>query len=403
MAEIRGNVSPGFEGVRDAFARNFEVNDEVGAGFALYVDGECVVDLVGGTITEGDPDDGAAEPYTEDTLQLVFSSTKGATATAAHILVDRGELDLDAPVTEYWPEFGTKGKDSAPVRWLLTHEIGLPDVDRRMSMAEALAWDPVVEALADSEPLWEPGTNHGYHAVTFGWLVGELIRRVSGKGLGEFFADEVAGPLDLDFWIGTPAEQHHRISPLIMAAAPEGIFPVIDGAPVPGLLEMLDMLLGPGNLLGRALSAPGGAFADLEVWNSAEVWQAEIGAASGVTNARSLAKMYAATVGEVDGVRLFSEATTKAAATRQVHGPDSVIIFEIPFGLGYMLDGGLLTLGSPTAFGHYGAGGSLGFADPARGIAGGYVMNKMQLGVAGDPRTAGLLDAVNQAVDEAVT
>ncbi len=398
MAEIRGTVTAGFEGVRDAFARNFEVNGDVGAGFALYVDGECVVDLVGGTTAEAEPGGGGADPYTDDTLQLVFSSTKGATATAAHILVDRGELDLDAPITEYWPEFGTKGKDGAPVRWLLTHEIGLPDVDRPMSMAEGLAWDPVVEALADSEPLWEPGTNHGYHAVTFGWLVGELIRRVSGKGLGQFFADEVAAPLGLDFWIGTPDEQHHRISPLILAEAPEGIFEVADGGPAPGLIEMLNMLLGPDNLAGRALTAPGGAFSDLEIWNSPEIWRAEIGAASGITNAKSLAKMYAATVGEVDGVRLFSEATVKNAATRQVEGPDAVLIFEIPFGLGYMLHGGILTMGSPTGFGHYGAGGSLGFADPERGIAGGYVMNKMQVGVAGDPRTVGLFDAVNTAL-----
>ncbi|HKY16033.1 MAG TPA: serine hydrolase domain-containing protein [Microthrixaceae bacterium] len=393
MAVVTGTVGSGFEGVREAFETNFERNGDVGAGFALYLDGECVVDLVGGTRTV----DGS-EPYTADDLQLVFSSTKGATATAAHILVDRGELDLDAPVTEYWPEFGAKGKDGVPVSWLLCHRVGLPDVDRPMTFEQAIAWDPVVEALADSVPVWEPGTQHGYHAVTYGWLVGELIRRVSGKGLGQFFADEVAAPLDLDFWIGLPDEQHHRVVPLITMSAPEGIFPTEEGATPPGLAEMLDMLMGPGNLIGRALTAPGGAFTDQHIWNRPEIWRAEIGAANGITNARSMAKMYAATIGEVDGVRLFSQETLDRALVRQVEGADSVLIFEIPFGLGYMLNGGLLTVGSPDGFGHYGAGGSLGFADPVRGIAGAYVMNKMELGIAGDARTMGLLEAVNAAL-----
>ena len=160
---------------------------------------------------------------------------------------------------------------------------------------------------------------------------------------------------------------------------------------------MLNMLLGPDNLAGRALTAPGGAFDRPRDLEQPRIWRAEIGAASGVTNAKSLAKMYAATVGEVDGVRLFSEATMKNGHDRQVEGPDAVLIFEILFGLGYMLHGGLLTMGSPGGFGHYGAGGSLGFADPDRGIAGGYVMNKMQVGVAGDPRTRGAARrAVNQ-------
>ena len=183
MADVQGTVAPGFEGVRDAFERNFDEHGDVGAGYALYVDGECVVDLVGG-VTEA----GGTEPYGPDALQLVFSSTKGATAMCAHILADRGELDFDAPVTDYWPEFEAAGKADVPVSWLISHQVGLIDVDRKMTLAEALDWDAVTTALAESVPVWPPGTQHGYHAVTYGWLVGEVVRRISGKSLGEFFA-----------------------------------------------------------------------------------------------------------------------------------------------------------------------------------------------------------------------
>jgi CubicO group peptidase (beta-lactamase class C family) len=280
MTEIDGYVEDGFEGVRDAFLANFDLQPdmlgqllghdvcEVGAAVSVWQRGRKVVDLWGGEADRRDH-----SPYTEDTLQLVFSTTKGVTAIAANLLVQRGELDLDAKVADYWPEFGQAGKADIPVRWLLSHQIGLPDVDRPMTKDQALAWDPVIEALADSEPVWEPGTQHGYHAVTYGWLVGEIIRRVSGKSLGTFFADEVAAPLGLDFWIGTPDEQHDRVSPLIVMGAPEGLVaPPVDGEAPPGLVEMLEMLLGPGNLAGRALTAPGGAFAEQdEANNTADV------------------------------------------------------------------------------------------------------------------------------------
>jgi CubicO group peptidase (beta-lactamase class C family) len=393
MANVQGTVAPGFEGVRDAFEKNFDEHADVGAGYSLYVDGDCVVDLVGG-VTEA----GGSEPYGPDALQLVFSSTKGATAMCAHILADRGELDFDAPVTEYWPEFGAAGKAEVPVRWLISHRVGLIDVDRKMSLVEALDWDVVTSALAESAPVWPPGTQHGYHAVTYGWLVGEVVRRISGKSLGEFFATEIADPLGLDFWIGTPDRVHDRVVPVIPFAPPPGLVPELDHAPesggtAPSLGDMLSMFLGSDNLLGRALGAPGGAFGGGDEWNLPEVWRAEIPAANGITNARSLARMYAAFIGEVDGIRLVSPGTLANALVRQVFGPDSVLIFEIPFGLGFMLNGGLMALGSDTAFGHFGAGGSLGFADHERGIAGAYVMNKMEIGLTGDPRSSSLVAA----------
>jgi CubicO group peptidase (beta-lactamase class C family) len=393
MSEVQGFVAPGFEGVRDAFARNFDTHGDVGASAALYRDGELVVDLVGGVTATG-----GADPYTAEHLQLVYSTTKGATAMCAHLLVQRGELDLDAPVTDYWPEYKAHGKGDTPVSWLLCHKAGLPDVDRPMTYEQALAWDPVVEALADSAPLWEPGTQHGYHAVTFGWLVGEIVRRVSGRSLGTFFHEEFAEPLGIDFWIGLPESEHHRVVPII----PMGLPPTIDlGMPpdeMPGMIELLQMLMGPDSLIARALSAPGGAFSDMAQWNDPKLWQAELGAANGITNAPSLAKLYAATVGEVDGVRILRDDTIARAIEPRTSGADAVLVFEIPFGLGFMRDAPLAKLGSPTAFGHYGAGGSVGFADPAAGIGFAYVMNKMDLGIAGDPRTSDLIDAVYAAI-----
>jgi CubicO group peptidase (beta-lactamase class C family) len=399
VTEISGVVEPGFERVRDAFEANFADHGEVGASACVYVDGQCVVDLAGGERTDG-------TPYDESTLQLVFSSTKGATAACAHLLAQRGELDLHAPVATYWPEFAARGKGDVPVSWLLSHKVGLPDTEARLSYEQMLDWDTVAAALADSAPLWEPGTQHGYHAVTYGWLVGEVVRRVSGRSLGEFFAEEVAGPLGLEFWIGLPDEQVDRVSKLIPMAPPEGL-PMMaaeegtgggDGSAPKGLIEMLDMLLGPGNLAGRALAAPGGASADQDVWNDPRTWAAQIPAANGITNARGLARMYAGLVGEVDGVRLLDEATLNAAIEPQVEGPDAVLVFPIPFALGFMRHSDMSPMLGGRSFGHYGAGGSVGLADPERRIAVGYAMNQMHFGLAGDPRTAALLAAVDAAV-----
>lgn len=400
MTEIRGTVEPGFDELQDVFERNFVEHGEVGAAFCVYVDGHPIIDLTGGVTTTG-------SPYDDSTLQMVFSSTKGATALCAHLLAQRGDLDLHAPVAQYWPEFGAKGKDLIPVSWLLSHKSGLIDTGARLAHEQMLDWNTVTAALADTEPLWEPGTKHGYHAVTYGWLVGEVVRRVSGVSIGEFFADEVAAPLGLDFWIGTPSTVHERISQLIPMAMPEGM-PVMmaeegvaTGEPKApgGLVKMLDLLLGPDNLAGKALSAPGGASADEQIWNDPRTWSAQIPAANGVTNARSLARMYAATVGEVDGHRLLDDRTLNAAIEPQVEGPDAVLMFPIPFGLGYMRHSDFSPFAGQRSFGHYGAGGSVGFADPDRRLAVGYVMNQMHFGLAGDPRTAALISAVDRLVD----
>src|SRR6478752_8931222 len=238
--EVGGSVEPGFEGVRDAFANNFVEHGEVGASYAFYVEGAKVVDIWGGTRT----DTGGA--YDEQTLQIVFSSTKGATAACAHLLAHRGLLDVDAPVVTYWPEFGQAGKEHIPVRWLLSHQAGLPTIDAVLSREEALAWEPVIHALEVQKPYWEPGTAHGYHALTYGYLVGEVVRRIDGRSIGQFFHEEIAEPYDLEFWIGLPEEYEPRVAPMI---------PMDSGG-----VSLLDML-GTEALIVRALLL-NGAFGD---------------------------------------------------------------------------------------------------------------------------------------------
>jgi CubicO group peptidase (beta-lactamase class C family) len=409
VVDIGGSVAPGFEGVRESFARNFAEHGEVGAAFSLVVDGHTVVDLWGGVadVTTG-------RAYDADTLQLVFSSTKGATALCANLLAQRGELDVDAPVAEYWPEFAAAGKEAIPVRWLLCHKAGLPFVEAPLGLDDALAWEPPVAAAAAQAPMWEPGTTHGYHAVTYGWLVGEVVRRVTGRSLGTFFAQEVAEPLGLEFWIGLPEAQQARVAPLTNTGIRAARAAVGDAAGPGagrgggGLVETIEQLLGPGSLLVKALGGTGsGCFTGEGVFNRPEVRAAELPAANGVTNARSLARMYAAMVGPVEptpagtsgGDRALLDPQQRAAATtRQTEGADRVLMFDTAFGLGFMTSSPFSPYGSATSFGHAGAGGSVGFADPANGLGFGYVMNRMMANLSGDPRSRGLVEAVYDAI-----
>lgn len=389
MTDIGGKVEPGFEGVADAFERNFAEHGEVGAATSVYVGGRKVVDLWGGV---ADRDTGT--PYTEDTLQLVFSTTKGATAACANLLAQRGDLDLDEPVATYWPEFKAKGKEDIPVRWLLCHKAGLPYVDATLTLDEALAWDPVVRALEAQPPIWEPGSAHGYHATTYGWLVGEVVRRISGKSLGTFFHDEFAIPLDLEFWIGLPDEQQARVAPLV---------PWGDGAAQdPAMAELIAQFMGPDTLLGKALSAPSGVFSEIdEAFNSPAVRAAEIPAANGVTNARSLARFYAGLTGTVENgpdEALLTPDQVDKARELQTSGPDKCLYFETTFGLGFFTSSLFAPYGAPTSFGHTGAGGSVGFTDPENAIGFGYVMNRMMQGLNGDPRSGGIIKAVYDAI-----
>lgn len=387
MALVEGTVETGFEGVREAFVRNFEQHGEVGAAFALHVGGRMVVDIWGGTAEAA-----TSRPYAEDTLQLVFSTTKGATAMCANLLAERGQLDVDAPVAQYWPEFAANGKADIPVRWLLCHKAGLYTVDRAPRYADTLRWDPIVEALAAQAPLWEPGTQHGYHALTYGWLVGEVVRRITGSSLGTFFHDEFAAPLGLDTWIGLPKEQHERVAPLVATDLPTD----------PAAIALAEQFTGPDTVMGKALSCSGAlepADGGPMSFNRADLWSAEIPAANCITTARSLSRLYASTIGEVDGIRTLKPETIEKARECQTAGPDAVLMgMETRFGLGFMLSSSFSPLMGPGSFGHPGAGGSVGFADPESGVAFGYVMNKMQQNLAGDPRTLTLVDEVRKAL-----
>ncbi len=381
---VNGDVAGGYEAVSDAFRENFASRGEVGAAFCLYVDGVKVVDIWGGLA-----DRGRQIPWQDDTLTLVFSTTKGATAMCAHILAERGELDLDAPVAEYWPQFAAAGKHNVTVRHLLAHRAGLPALDTAMTPEEALAWDPPVEALGAQSPAWEPGSRHGYHAVTFGWLVGEVIRRVSGRSPGRFLAEEVSGPLGLDLWVGLPEAEEARVSKLIPApvVAPD---PSYLASIPPAQAERLRAMTSPSSLTMRALNPTTPPLS----FNSRAVHASELPAANGIATARSLAKMYAATVGEVDGCRLLSDSTVAQATAVRSEGPDDVLIVDTRFGSGFMLPTAASPLLGSSSFGHSGAGGSLAFADPEAGVGFAYVMNQMQQNLAGDPRPAALVEAV---------
>ncbi|HET6634277.1 MAG TPA: serine hydrolase domain-containing protein [Streptomyces sp.] len=389
MTEVHGQVAGGFEGVRDAFTTNFAQHGDIGAAVCVYLDGQPVVDLWGGV---ADPETG--RPWEHDTLQLVYSATKGATATAAHLLAQRGALDLDAPVATYWPEFAANGKAGIPVRWLLSHQAGLVALDEPVPVADALAWDPMVAALAAQRPQWPPGTQHGYHGRTFSWLVGEVIRRVSGRTPGWFFADEVAAPLGLDFFIGLPPGERHRVSRLVFQE------PDIDIADVPlesvpeEFRDVVAAWRDPKSLSNRAFAVTEPAQLD---FNSPEVQAAELPSSNGIGTARSLARMYAALVSDVDGVRLLAPETVAAAAREQAAGPDQVMMIPSRFGTGYMLPSETVPMTGPRAFGHPGRGGSLAFADPEHGIAFAYVMNHV-IESPEDRRAASLVDAVRASV-----
>ncbi len=390
MTETQGWTAPGWEGVRDVFQANFDNGTEVGAAFSAYHRGEKVADLWGGVA-----DQDAGTPWNEDMLIPVFSTTKGATAMCANRLAEQGLLDVEAPVATYWPEFAQAGKQDMPVAYLLSHQAGLAWIDGEMAVEEALAWEPVIRALEAQAPGWEPGTKHGYHATTYGWLVGEVVKRISGKSLGTYFHDEIAAPLDLDFWIGLPESEEHRVGMLISMIPKSTVAP---GEPDP-IAEMMKAFLGPDTPLGKALFAPGGAFTDQDVWNTRAMHAAEVPAANGITDARSLARLYAACVGEVDGFRVLTADQVKAATVQRTEGPNFILMdMEVEFGLGFMLHAGIIPLGGPNSFGHFGAGGSVGWADPDTELGMGYIMNRMDIGLAGDTRSFNLINACYDAI-----
>ncbi len=274
---------------------------------------------------------------------------------------------------------------------MLSHSAGLPVVEGDFTLEQALAWDPVVEALARQTPRWEPGTAVGYHMRTYGWLVGEIVRRVTGSTLGTFFRTEIGEPLGLDWWIGLPETEEPRCARIV---PPEE-------STDPEVRELMDAFMAPGTMLGDALTGPSGHFRYDDMWNSRALHECELPSSNGIASAHAVARLYAALVGPVDGIRVLDAATVARATVPQIEGTDVVIGVPMRYGLGFSIGDASSTAAPPRAFGHSGAGGSLGLADPDAGIGFGYVMNKMQVGLLEDRRPRNLLRAVYRSLDTA--
>ncbi len=389
-ATVSGYAAPAFRPVFDEFVRNFTERNEVGASVAATYKGTPVLEAWGGF-----SDTNAAtpsKPWERNTVAIVFSSTKGATAMCAHLLAARGQLDLDARVTRYWPEFGANGKQDVTVRMLLDHSVGVPVLRDPVPAKGWADWSYMVGRVAAEAPWWTPGADHGYHAVTYGWLVGEVVRRVSGVSLGTYFAREIAQPLGLDFHIGAPPAVHARVSPLKLSTDPatdEFTRATADPASIQALVfNMGDYI--------ASIDTP-------------QMYEAELPAINGLTGAQGLAGMYAvmANNGGVGGTQFFSrEYVQRMGWVQSASHRDRVLLIRSRFGLGFWnsmdnrnLPGESMSfLVGRDAFGHPGFGGSFGFADPQAQLSMGYVMNRMGGGIALNTRGQSLVDAAYRAL-----
>ena len=379
--QIRGSCDPRFARVREAFHESFTKREELGAAVAVTAGGQTVVDLWGGFA-----DLAGERPWQRDTLVNVYSTTKGLTALCGLKLADQGRLDLDAPVARYWPEFAAAGKQSIPVRWLFSHRAGLAALREPLAVDALYDWDAMCAALAAETPWWTPGQAHGYHALTFGWLVGELVRRVDGRSLGTFLREEITGPLAADFHVGLPRSQHVRVAEM---------------GPIPDPRHFEGPTL-PGVVLGDPEGLPARAFVNpptLAVGVNVPEWrEAEVPGANGHGTARAVARVYGALAcGSLDGVTPLSAGAVRHCRGEESAGEDLVLGVSTRFGLGFMLSQpcpGACFGPSPHAFGHVGAGGSIGFADPDAELGFAYAMNRMGPHILVDPRAAALIDAV---------
>ena len=373
--EIHGTCKEGFEAVRDAFERNFAEGLEVGAAAAVTFEGETVVDIWAG---DADPN---GTPWARDTIVNVYSTTKTMAATCMLALADRGELDFDAPVCQYWPEFAQNGKQGVLVRHVMSHTAGLPGFVPPVSAEDLYDLDAIAERLAAAELWWEPGTKSGYHAVTQGNLEGEILYRITGKRMADWFREEIAEPLDADFWMSLPASEDHRVGELL---------------PPPSLLEVLEasgVPIDPDSIAVRTLSscALDATEPRTRAWRAAE-----IPAAGGIGNARAVARIHSmlACGGEVDGVRIMSEAGARKGLEEQIDNIDEVLLLHLRHGLGFarQLDG-WVTSPNPNHMYWGGWGGSIAVVDFDVRASVAYVMNRMDAAITGDPRGGRIVDA----------
>jgi CubicO group peptidase (beta-lactamase class C family) len=376
---VDGSCDAAFAGVREAFAANFDGGLELGASLAISVDGRNVVDLWGGYL-----DLGRTRPWERDSLVCVFSCTKGVVAIAVMWAVAHGFVDLDAPVASYWPEFAAEGKGDIPVRWLLTHEAGLPAIGRRMPLGSLSDWEAMTDALAAQEPWWEPGTTHGYHGVTFGHLVGEVLRRTVGRTCGAIIRDELAGPLDTELWMPLPEAYDSRTAELTVEMSAEGTF-----------FDRWDpkTSLGPRSF-GNPPDCNDPAHCVTDAWR-----RAEIPAANLHSNARALDRLFAALACGGRPLGLSSEMVAEFGSC-QVRGEDKVMELPTAFALGFEHTIPEWRFGpGPRTYGHNGSGGSLAIVDPDAGVSLGYAMNRLWWGPdRADPRWDPILKSIYDAL-----
>jgi len=386
---IQGFVDTGYGGVMDAFVANFVERSDLGAGCTVYRDGRPVVDLWGGLA-----DARSARPWDHDTAAVIFSCSKGLMAICAYLLAQEGRLDLDAPIARYWPEFAAADKSSITVRQAMSHRAGLPALDVDLRRADVLAWDPVIHAIEAQRPLHAPGAGHVYHTLTYGWLLGEVVRKVSGRSPGQFFHEAIGDRLDLHTWIGLPEGVHGLVAWMEPPLADEDS----DAA------REVAALIGRSAVVARSASM-GGAFGfpvenGVVSFNASDIQAAEIPAANGISSAESLARLYAACVSNVAGGPLLTSASLAdllrvQSAGAQLSGmPDDGARWGTGFQLASPPAQPML---GPTSFGHAGAGGQLGFGDVDRHVGFAYLSN--QMGGYGDARARELTKAVGSAID----
>ena len=371
---IEGSVAAGFEPVRRAFAYNFERDDayrELGASLAVYRGGELIVDLYAGW-----RDEAHTIPWTRDTLVNIWSATKGVAAIAVAALVARGQLHYDARVTDYWPEYGQNGKGDTTVAQLMSHQAGLPGFVEPTPLTDFYDWTTVTERLARQAPMWKPGEKNSYHAMTFGFLAGELVRRASGQSVGQFLAHEIAGPLDADVFIGLPDSEEHRVSPLVPSKLQRDFD--LATAPKEAVIAVTNPLMAPTLPNDRA-------------WRAAQ-----IPAGNGHATALGLAKIYGAVAnkGELNGVRLLDEATIASLSKLQTDRPDILLGAPVYWRAGLSGNVEHMYGPDPETLGHSGWGGSFGCFNAQRGIGIGYVLNQMGDRTIGDPRGSLLCETI---------
>lgn len=385
QGRVEGQCAPDFRPVLDAFVENFRRRNEIGASVCVMRGGETLVDLWGGLARPKQD-----LPWTRDTVSIVYSCTKGATALCAHILRSQGKLDIDAPVTQLWPEFGAAGKAAATTRMMLDHSAGVPVFRDPVKPGGLYEWGYATGQLAAQAPSWAPGARNGYHGLTFGWTVGEMVRRASGQSLGAFFQQAVAKPLGLDFWIGLPEEIEPRVAPMI---------PFIPAPDAPKTRFIQAVTEQPGSLASLFLLNTGG-FTQGGV-NTRAGHAAEIGAANGITNARGLAGMYAP-LGAGGGALVDPATLASMGEVSMATHEDATLLIPTRFALGFMVsmdnrrrvpDANSSVILGRRAFGHVGAGGSIGLCDPECGLGFGYTMNRMGEGLLLNERGQALVDA----------